>query len=66
VSVTRKGRTSSYGDGNQIESMHIDPAGHLWVTDGSTVTRIDDVADVATAPSSTWCRAHGSRPDSRV
>jgi streptogramin lyase len=47
VSVTRKGRTSSYGDGNQIESMHIDPAGHLWVTDGSTVTRIDDVADVS-------------------
>jgi hypothetical protein len=35
------------GWGNQIESMHIDPAGHLWVTDGGTVTRIDDLADVA-------------------
>ena len=35
------------GWGIQIESMHIDPAGHLWVTDGGTVTRIDDLADVA-------------------
>jgi len=35
------------GWGNQIQSMHIDPAGNLWVTDGGTVTRIDDLANVA-------------------
>jgi hypothetical protein len=34
------------GWGNQIRSLHIDPLGNLWVTDGNSVTRIDDLASV--------------------
>ena len=34
------------GWGGQITSLHIDPAGNLWVTDGNSVTRIDDLASV--------------------
>jgi len=50
VLATLQGATPAgfyVGWGNQIQSLHIDPAGHLWVTDGGTVTRIDDLADVA-------------------
>jgi hypothetical protein len=50
VLATLQGDTAQgfyVGWGNQIESMHLDGAGHLWVTDGGTVTRIDDLADVA-------------------
>ena len=35
------------GWGLALDSLHIDPGGHLWVTDGNSVTRIDDIADVA-------------------